>query len=72
MTYITYEIELERANGKTDHTSATLAPRLIQGERLKVPVDDGWVNAEVINVTRLLSDGPFNWRLVAREVCVAS
>lgn len=47
MTYITYEIELERANGKADHTSATLAPQLIQGERLKVPVDDGWVNAEV-------------------------
>jgi hypothetical protein len=58
VTFIQYEIDLERANGNTDHTSATLPPQLTKGQRLKVPVDDGWVDAEVIEVTRLTSDEP--------------
>jgi hypothetical protein len=68
VTSIEYEIELERANGKTDYTSATLPARLIQGQRLRVPVHDGWVDAEVIEVTPLTSDGPLKWKLIAREI----
>jgi hypothetical protein len=68
MTFIEYEIELERDNGKTDHTSATLPPQLTKGQRLKVPVGDGWVDAEVIEVTQLTSDEPPKWKLIAREL----
>jgi hypothetical protein len=63
VTLIEYEIELERANGKTDHTSATLPPQLTKGQRLKVPIDDGWADAEVIEVTQLTSDEPPKWKL---------
>jgi hypothetical protein len=68
MTHIKYEIELERANGKTDYTSATLPPRVSQGQRFKVAVDDGSVDAEVIQVTQLASDEPIKWKLIAREM----
>jgi hypothetical protein len=44
---IEYEIELERTNGPVEHTSASL-PSLTKGQRLKVPVAGGLVNAEVI------------------------
>jgi hypothetical protein len=54
---IEYEIELERTNGKTDHTSAAL-PSLTKGQRLKVRVDGEAVDAEVIEVKQLSSDGP--------------
>jgi hypothetical protein len=37
---IEYEIELERINGKTDHTSASL-PSLTKGQRSRVRVDPG-------------------------------
>jgi hypothetical protein len=47
---IEYEIELERTNGKTDHTSAAL-PSLTKGQRLKVRVDGEAVDAEVIEAT---------------------
>jgi hypothetical protein len=68
VTFIEYEIELERANGKTDHMSAILPPRLTKGQRLKVPVNDGWVDAEVIDVTQLASNEPIKWELIAREL----
>jgi hypothetical protein len=65
---IEYEIELERASGKADHTSATLPPQLTKGQRLKVPVGDEFVDAEVIEVTELTSDEPPKWKLTAKEV----
>jgi hypothetical protein len=68
VTFIEYEIELERANGKTDHMSAILPPRLTKGQRLKVPVDGGLVFAEVIEVTKLTTDVPVKWKLLAREL----
>jgi hypothetical protein len=68
VTFIEYEIELERADGKTDYTSAILPPQLTKGQRLKVPVDDGWIDAEVIEVTRLVSNEPIKWKLIAREL----
>jgi hypothetical protein len=64
---IKYEIELERANGQTDHTSAIL-PSSTKGQRLEVPVDSGSVDAEVIEVTKLTSDEPVKWKLLAREL----
>jgi sRNA-binding protein len=64
---IEYEIELERINGKTDHTSAAL-PSLTKGQRLKVRVDGEAVDAEVIEVTKLTSDEPVKWKLLAREL----
>jgi hypothetical protein len=67
-THIKYEIELERGNAKTDYTSATLPPRLSQGQCFKVAVDDGSVDAEVIQVTQLASDEPIKWKLIAREM----
>jgi hypothetical protein len=72
VTFIKYEIELERANGKTDHMSATLPPRLTKGQRLEVPVNDGWVDAEVIEVTQLTSNEPIKWELIARELRLPS
>ncbi len=68
VTSIEYEIELERSDGKTDRASATLPPQLTKGQRLKVPVGDGWVDAEVIEVTQLTSDEPPKWKLIAREL----
>ena len=68
VTSIEYEIELERSDGKTDRASATLPPQLTKGQRLKVPVGDGWVDAEVIEVTQLTSDEPSKWKLIAREL----
>jgi sRNA-binding protein len=64
---IEYEIELERINGETDHTSAAL-PSLTKGQRLKVRVDGEAVDAEVIEVTKLTSDEPAKWKLLAREL----
>jgi hypothetical protein len=61
------EIELERANGPVDHTSASL-PSLTKGQRLKVPVDGRLVYAEVIEVTKLTTDVPVKWKLLAREL----
>jgi hypothetical protein len=66
MEPIEYEIELERINGETDVTRGAL-PSLTRGQRLKVPVDHG-VYAEVIEVTKLTSDEPFKWKLLAREL----
>jgi hypothetical protein len=57
----------ERINGPTDHTSAIL-PSLTKGQRLKVPVDGGLVFAEVIEVTKLTTDVPVKWKLLAREL----
>jgi sRNA-binding protein len=68
VTLIEYEIELERASGKTDNTSASLPPQLTKGQRLKVPVGDELVNAEVIEVTQLTSDEPPKWKLSAKEL----
>jgi hypothetical protein len=67
MEPIEYEIELERINGPSDHTSASL-PSLTKGQRLKVPVDGGLVYAEVIEVTKLTTDEPVKWKLLAREL----
>jgi hypothetical protein len=67
MEPVQYEIELERTNGPTDHTSAIL-PSLTKGQRLKVPVDGGLVYAEVIEVTKLTTDVPVKWKLLAREL----
>jgi hypothetical protein len=64
---IEYEIELERTNRPADHTSASL-PSLTKGQRLKVPVGGGFVYAEVIEVTKLRTDEPVKWKLLAREV----
>jgi hypothetical protein len=64
---IEYEIELERINGGADHTSAAL-PSLTKGQRLKVRVDGEAVDAEVIEVTKLTSDEPVKWKLLAREL----
>ena len=60
------EIELERANGPVDHTSASL-PSLTKGQRLKVPVDGRLVYAEGIEVTKLTTE-PVRWKLLAREL----
>jgi len=68
MTVINYEIELERANGKSDRTRATLPPQLCQGQRLTLAVDGGSVDAEVIEVTKLKSGEPIKWKLIAREM----
>jgi hypothetical protein len=64
MEPVEYEIELERTNGPADHTSAIL-PSLTKGQRLKVPVDGGLVYAEVIEVTKLTTDVPVKWKLLA-------
>jgi hypothetical protein len=64
---IEYEIELERTNGPVDHTSASL-PSLTKGQRLKVQVGGGFVYAEVIEVTKLTTDEPVKWKLLAREL----
>ena len=64
MEPVQYEIELERINGPTDHTSAIL-PSLTKGQRLRVPVDGGLVFAEVIEVTKLTTD------VLARELATA-
>jgi hypothetical protein len=64
---IEYEIELERTNGPVEHTSASL-PSLTKGQRLKVPVAGGLVYAEVIEVTKLTTDEPVKWKLLAREL----
>jgi len=66
MEPVEYEIELERANGPVDHTSASL-PSLTKGQRLKVPVDGRLVYAEVIEVTKLTTE-PVRWKLLAREL----
>jgi hypothetical protein len=57
---IEYAIELERTNGQTDRTSATL-PSLTKGQRLKVQVDGESVDAEAIEVTQLTTDEPIKW-----------
>jgi hypothetical protein len=67
MEPVEYEIELERTNGPADHTSAIL-PSLTKGQRLKVPVHGGLVYAEVIEVTKLTTDVPVKWKLLAREL----
>jgi hypothetical protein len=67
MEPVEYKIELERINGPSDHTSANL-PSLTKGQRLKVPVDGGLVYAEVIEVTKLTTDEPVKWKLLAREL----
>jgi len=64
---IEYEIELEPTDGPADHTSASL-PSLTIGQRLKVPVGGGFVYAEVIEVTKLTTDDPVKWKLLAREL----
>ena len=64
MEPIEYEIELERINGPAVHTSANL-PSLTKGQRLKVSVDGGLVYAEVIEVTKLTTDEPVKWKLLA-------
>jgi hypothetical protein len=61
MEPIEYEIELRRFNSTADHTSANLP-------RLKVPVDGGLVYAEVIEVTKLTTDEPVKWKLLARKL----
>jgi len=63
---IEYEIELERTNGPADHTSASL-PSLTKGQRLKVPVGGGFVYAEVVEMTKLTTDEPIKWKLLARN-----
>jgi hypothetical protein len=67
MERIEYEIELERIDGPAHHTSASL-PSLTKGQRLKVPVDGRLVYAEVIEVTKLTTDEPVKWKLLAREL----
>jgi hypothetical protein len=46
----------------------TLPPALTKGQRLNVPVEGGYVHAEVIEVTKLTTDEPIRWKLLAREV----
>jgi hypothetical protein len=41
---------------------------LTKGQRLNLPVDGGLVYAEVIEVTRLTSNEPIKWKLLAREL----
>jgi hypothetical protein len=41
---------------------------LTKGQRLKVRVDGEAVDAEVIEVKQLSSDGPPKWKLLAREL----
>jgi hypothetical protein len=67
MEPVEYEIELARTNGPVDRTSMIL-PSLTKGQRLKVPVDGELVYAEVIEVTKLTTDGPVRWKLLAREL----
>jgi hypothetical protein len=67
MSLVEYEIELDRTDGKTDHTSAAL-PSLTKGQRLTVRVDGEAVYAEVIEVTKLTSNEPPKWKLLAREL----
>jgi hypothetical protein len=50
MERIEYEVELERTDGPADHTRMTLPPALTKGQRLNVPVEGGYVHAEVIEV----------------------
>jgi hypothetical protein len=40
---------------------------LTKGQRLKVPVGGGFVYAEIVEVTKLTTDEPVKWRLLARE-----
>jgi hypothetical protein len=67
VTSIEYQIELERTNGRIENTGATLPPQLTKGQRLKLPVGDGLVDAEVVEVTQLTSDEPPKWKLLARS-----
>jgi hypothetical protein len=67
MEPIEYEIELERTDGPADNITANLPPQIV-GQRLDVPVDGGFVYAEVIKVTELASDPPTKWKLLAREM----
>jgi sRNA-binding protein len=53
MERIEYEVELERTDRPAEHTSMTLPPALTKGQRLNVPVEGGYVHAEVIEVTKL-------------------
>jgi hypothetical protein len=68
MERIEYEVELERTDGPAEHTSMTLPPALTKGQRLNVPVEGGYVHAEVIEVTKLTTDEPIRWKLLAREL----
>jgi hypothetical protein len=58
MERIEYEVELERVDGPADHTRMTLPPALTKGQRLNVPVEGGYVHAEVIEVTKLTTGEP--------------
>jgi hypothetical protein len=67
MKQIEYEVELERTDGPAEHTRMTLPPAF-KGQRLNVPVGGEVVQAEVIEVTKLTTDEPIRWKLLAREV----
>jgi hypothetical protein len=68
MERIEYEVELERTDGPAEHTSMTLPPALTKGQRLNVSIGGEVVQAEVIEVTKLTTDEPIRWKLLAREV----
>ena len=40
----------------------------IESVTLNVPVEGGYVHAEVIEVTKLTTDEPIRWKLLAREL----
>jgi hypothetical protein len=68
MKRIEYEVELERIDEPADHTSMALPPALTKGQRLNVPVQGEFVQAEVIDVTKLTTDEPIRWKVLAREL----
>ena len=68
MERIEYEVELERTDRPAEHTSMTLPPALVKGQRLNVPVEGGFAQAEVIEVTKVTTDEPIRWKLLAREL----
>ncbi len=51
MESIEYQVEFQRSDGPAEHTSMTLPPALTKSQRLDVPVEGGFVQAEVIEVT---------------------
>lgn len=57
-----------RSDGPASHTSMTLPPVLTKGRRFDVPVEGGFVQAEVIEVTKLTTEEPIRWKLFAREL----
>ena len=68
MERIEYQVELELTDGPAAHTSMQLPPALTKGQRLNVPVEGEFVQAEVIEVTKLTTEEPIRWKLLAREV----